>query len=274
MIVFPHAKINLGLNVVRKRPDGFHDVETVMMPVPWHDVLEVLLDRSLRPGEVVFSRTGLEVTGPVQDDLCWRAAALFGEVCPLPGIRLHLHKNIPMGAGLGGGSSDAAHVLMLLDQLCDAPLGHAELARMAGQLGSDCPFFLRHEVQVARSRGEILSPFKVDLKGLHLLVVVPPIHVSTATAYGTCRPSGGSIDLPELLATLPRHQWISRIPNTLEENVMSLHPRIAGIKEELLKEGAFHAAMSGSGAAVYGLFENEPARRAWPTDHRIGRFHL
>lgn len=274
MIRFPPAKINLGLNVVRRRPDGFHELESVMWPIPWTDVLEAVIDPQLGTGQVVYTRSGLAVPGAAEADLCWKAAMRYQQERALPGVRMHLHKAVPMGAGLGGGSSDAAHVLRLFNALCPDPLPHERLHALAAELGSDCAFFLHDGPQLARGRGEELRPIDIDLKGHHLVVAMPPVHVSTAEVFRHCTPTGRSIDLPAIVRSKPPREWGDQVPNTLEAHVLQAHPLVAQAKERLLQAGAVFAAMSGSGAAVFGLFEEAPPAIPWPPDHTVRVFAL
>jgi 4-diphosphocytidyl-2-C-methyl-D-erythritol kinase len=273
MIRFPHAKINLGLNVVRKRGDGYHDIESVLVPIPLRDVLEVVIDPSLRSGELVFTRSGLPVPGEVETDLCWRAVKAVGQEHALPGLRMHLHKVIPMGAGLGGGSSDGTHALLLLNDLLDLGLPYAQSRAYAASLGSDCPFFLRPVAQLAEGRGERLAPVELDLKGLWLVLVDPGVHVPTSEVYGNLKPSGTSVDLRKLIS-LPIEQWPGRIINTMEPYVFATRPAVAQVKEKLLAAGAAYTAMSGSGSVVFGLFRSMPPALTWPSDHRSWAFRL
>jgi len=268
MIVFPFAKINLGLNVLRKREDGFHAIESVLVPIPLRDALEAIVDPSLTPGEAVLTRSGAPVPGNVQDDLCLKAVDVLRLVRPLPGLRLHLHKVIPVGAGLGGGSSDAAHVLLLLNDLLDLRLEPTQLQTMAAELGSDCPFFLNEHPQLAEGRGEQLSPIALDLRGQWLALVDPGIHVGTAEAYRNTTPTGRSMDLRSALAGDP-DSWSTAVVNTMEPYVLRNHGAVAGVKATLQEAGAYYAAMSGSGSNVFGLFRSQPTLPAFPTDHRV-----
>lgn len=272
MILFPPAKINLGLNVVRKRADGFHDIETVMIPIPLHDILEVVVDRGVPKGRLEFTRTGLGIPGDKENDLCVKAVAAMRRLDPLPGLRIHLHKVIPTGAGLGGGSSDAAHTLLALNNLLQIATSE-QLHAMATSLGSDVPFFLNAQAQLARGRGEFLEPIDVDLKGVWLIIVNPGIHVPTAEVYRSIIPSERSIDLSAILSGSSEN-WQSDLINAMEISVLNKYPMIASIKQKLLDAGAFYSAMSGSGSTVFALFRSEPPNISWPTDHFIREFRL
>lgn len=268
MVVFPHAKVNLGLNVVRRRADGYHDMESVLLPIPLFDVLEAVVDDARPSGELQLVHSGLPVPGDPENDLCQRAYRAFHAMHPLPGMRAHLHKVIPMGAGLGGGSSDAAHMLLLLNTLSGHPLGNTELHQLAASLGSDCPFFLTNGAQLATGRGDELTPLPLDLSGWHLLLVNPGIHVSTPEAYRLTRPSGGPVDLDAALKR-PMEEWTTFVRNGMEEGVFAMHPVIGTIKDQLLRAGASYAAMSGSGSSVFGLFRKVPdPPPTWPAGYR------
>ncbi|MGV9012454.1 MAG: 4-(cytidine 5'-diphospho)-2-C-methyl-D-erythritol kinase [Flavobacteriales bacterium] len=265
MLVFPHAKVNVGLRVLHKRPDGFHDISSVMLPIPLHDVLEAVVDMSITDGEVRFVRTGNAVPGDPADDLCLKAVEAVREFRELPGLRIHLHKTIPAGAGLGGGSSDAAHMLLLLNKLLDLRLAPVELEDLASGLGSDCPFFLHHGAQLAEGRGEKLLPITLDLRGHWMVLIAPGIHAPTPLAYAQCKPTG--IELESRLLEQPTSTWQDAVLNDLEPAVFDRHPELAELKRELLKEGAAYASMSGSGSSVYGIFSKKPMPRHYPAGY-------
>ena len=267
MLSFPFAKINLGLNVVRKRPDGYHDIESVMAPIPLHDALEIVVDDELAPNAIIYTRSGLIVPNEPQDDLVVRAIRALQHGRELPGLRVHLHKVIPMGAGLGGGSSDAAHALIVTDEVLHLRTDAPQLAQMAADLGSDCAFFLQEIVQLALGRGEILSAVPLDLSGKHLLLVNPGIHVPTAEVYRNMTPSETLLSLGDRVLR-PIIEWRDLLPNTMEQGVFEQHPTVARIKEKLYRSGAAFASMSGSGSTVFGIFEHPPPVIDWPTDHQ------
>lgn len=267
MVLFPHAKINLGLHVLGKRPDGFHDIASVLFPIPLHDALEAVVDPDLADGEVRFTRTGLPIAGRPEDDLCMKAVEAVRKDHRLPGLQLHLHKAIPMGAGLGGGSSDGTHTLLLLDKLLKLGLRQEQLHAMASGLGSDCPFFLNQGPQLAQGRGELLQPVAVDLGNHWLVLVNPGIHVPTAEVYRNMRLHKDHEDLQHVIG-LPVKEWQGRLVNDMEDYVFAKHPAIGAIKEKLLAQGAVYAAMSGSGSSVFGVFAQEPGNIPWATDHR------
>lgn len=268
MLVFPHAKINLGLHVLRLRADGYRDIETVMVPIPLYDVLEAVVDQDLPPDELVFVRTGLEVPGPPGDDLCVKAHAMLREQRKLPGLRMHLHKAIPIGAGLGGGSSDGTHALMLLNELLDLGLGMDQLLPLAARLGSDCAFFLNGKPQLATGRGEVLSPVSLDLGGWWIMLVNPGVHVSTAEVYANTPVMQAAEDLAGLVSGGSPADWPLRLVNTMEGHVLKHHPSVAEALQRIRRAGAVYAAMSGSGSSVFGLFDSRPELPSLPGGHR------
>ncbi|MDR0543846.1 MAG: 4-(cytidine 5'-diphospho)-2-C-methyl-D-erythritol kinase [Odoribacteraceae bacterium] len=261
MILYPHAKINLGLFVTGKRPDGFHDIETIFYPIALRDILEIHLADGR--GQCLLRCTG-EASGPAADNLVARAYRLLSADFPLPSARVHLHKRVPAGAGLGGGSSDGAFTLKALDALCDLQLGEARLREYAARLGSDCPFFISGQPVVARGRGEIMSPLDVNLTGRAVVVVKPPRSVSTAGAYRLLPPSPPARASLARAVQQPPERWTG-VENDFEKVVAALVPEVREIKERLLAEGALYASMTGSGSAVYGIFDRPPeARRLFP----------
>lgn len=273
MLVFPFAKINLGLQVLRKRPDGYHDIRSVLLPIPLCDALEAVVDEAIAPGEVHFERSGIPVPGDASSDLCMKALEQVRKLRELPGLRMYLHKAVPTGAGLGGGSSDAAHTLLLLNDLLDLGISPQELHGMASSLGSDCPFFLQHGAQLAERRGEILSPVNVDLAGQWLVVVNPGIHVPTAEVYRNMRLHSQHADLRQLIAA-PFSSWQSTVINDMEGFVFAKYPAIGAIKHVLLAQGAEYAAMSGSGASVFGVFAERPVDIDFPKEYGMWVFPI
>ncbi len=258
MIAFPHAKINLGLHVLQLRPDRYRDMESVLLPIPLHDALEVVVDPDVSPGEVAMVRTGRPVPGDPQQDLCVKAAMLLGRTHSLPGLRMHLHKNIPIGAGLGGGSSDGAHALSLINDLLQMGIAVPRLAHMAAELGSDCPFFLHRGAQLATGRGELLSPIQLDLKGWWLMLLNPGIHVSTAEVYAHTPLAPARCDLRKALSDRPPDHWAGQVVNVMEEHVLGSYPAVERALEMVRLAGAVYSAMSGSGSSVFGLFREPP----------------
>jgi len=252
MILFPNAKINLGLHVLSKRKDGYHDIETCMVPIPLFDALEIILDK-----KTTFTSTGLEIPGNEKDNLILKALKLIRkDFNEMPPVNIHLHKNIPMGAGLGGGSADAAFALKLYNNLFDLFLEDWFLEDYAAVLGSDCPFFIENTPKIATGRGEILEEVKVDLKGKWILLVNPKLHIGTKEAYAGLTPKLPDHSIKDLLPN--RDLWKEHLVNDFETSIFKIYPQIDKLKKEMYERGAFYAAMSGSGSTVFGLFDEEP----------------
>jgi 4-diphosphocytidyl-2-C-methyl-D-erythritol kinase len=251
MVSFPPCKINLGLHVTRKREDGYHELETCFYPVPWTDILEVI-----KSDVFSFTSSGTPIPGDPNQNLCIKAYDLMKAAYDLPPVRIHLHKIIPTGAGLGGGSSDAAHTLRLLADLFELDIPSDRLMEFAARLGSDCAFFVQDEPRLGIGRGEILTPISVSLRGKYIVLVKPDIHVSTADAYAGIQPAPAVKPLSEILAQRPG-TWKEHLKNDFEKSVFKRFPAIEPIKIRLYNEGAVYASMSGSGSTVFGLFEQE-----------------
>ncbi len=248
-----NCKINLGLDILRRREDGFHDLETVMIPVTeLYDVITVE-----RADEVEFVQTGIVVDCPPEKNLCLRAYNLVRSHCDVPPVRITLDKRVPFGAGLGGGSSDASTVILAMNEEFKLGLSVREMVDMAAALGSDTAFFIENRTQLCTGRGEVMQPIDLDLNGLWLVVIKPPFGVSTAEAYSGVRPAVPARSLVERLAD-DRATWQEQIVNGFEPHIFAAHPRLAELKQALLDGGAFYAAMSGSGSALFGLFESKP----------------
>jgi 4-diphosphocytidyl-2-C-methyl-D-erythritol kinase len=250
MISFPNCKINLGLNIIRKREDGFHDLETVFLPIPLTDVIEILPS-----DKTEFTVTGLEIE--TTDNLCIKAYNLLKQNFPeLPSISIHLHKAIPLGAGLGGGSSDAAFTLQLLNEKFKLDLKTEQLLEYALRLGSDVPFFIVNKPCFATGRGEILKLVNIDLSNYKLLIVNPGIHIDTKWAFSKIIPKEPHVSIKEII-TLPVEGWKDQLQNDFEIPVFAEYPEIGKIKSELYHNGATYASMSGSGSTVYGLYKKD-----------------
>lgn len=256
MIIFPNSKINLGLRINRKREDGFHDIETIFYPVSLCDALEIITD----PVENRFRATGISIPGDPMDNLCLKAYALLKKDFPtLPYINVHLHKVIPMGAGMGGGSADAAFFLKLVNEKYNLGLSTEKLMHYALQLGSDCPFFIINRPCYATGRGEIMEEISIDLSAYHLLLVHPGIHISTAEAFSGVQPKERQDSLKDIIA-LPPSQWKGLLVNDFEEPIIQLYPGLSRIRDLLYEAGAIYASMTGSGSTFYGIFENQPEK--------------
>jgi 4-diphosphocytidyl-2-C-methyl-D-erythritol kinase len=264
MITFPTAKLNIGLAVTRKRPDGFHDLESCFYPVGWSDALEIVPAKKLS-----FGLSGLPVPGNPDTNLCLRAYHLLGKDYPLPPLSMHLHKVIPIGAGLGGGSSDCAFVLKMLNQLFSLEMSDDKLEYYARQLGSDCAFFIRNKAVFAREKGDVFEPLALDLSGYGCAVVYPGIAITTAEAYRNVRPAAPAQDLKESLQGDIR-TWKYTVKNDFERALFPLYPVLRELKESLYAAGALYASMTGSGSAVYGIFEKElPVSLSFPQTHLV-----
>lgn len=250
MILFPPAKINLGLNVLRKRPDGFHDIETVFYPIPLKDALEIV--PSAGPKNT-FKAYGLDIPGDPAENLCLKGVELIQDEFQTPPVDIFLYKAIPTGAGLGGGSSDAAATLTIMNDLFALHLSEIELKTYAAKLGSDCAFFIRPAPTFATGRGEVLYEIRLDLSSYSLLLVLPGIHVPTAAAYRAVTPKVPEWRLDQL-TDLPMEDWKNIVVNDFEESVFKQFPVLAEIKQKLYDGGAIYASMSGSGSSIYGIF--------------------
>ncbi len=264
MICFPNAKINLGLHITSKRNDGYHEIETCMYPIPLFDALEIIINTK----KSSWNTSGISIEGDPKDNLVLKAYQLLKkDFSNLPHVDIHLHKNIPMGAGLGGGSADAAFGLKLMNNLFDLILDDFFLEEYAERLGSDCPFFIDNSPKIAKGRGEILEPIDLSLKGCYLVLINPGIHVGTKEAYAGVKPSPSIVKLKEVLNDKSR--WKEELVNDFEASIFVIHPEIAAIKEKLYETGAFYAAMSGSGSSVFGLFESKPTVIEWNKEYFV-----
>lgn len=252
MITFPNAKINLGLNITEKRPDGYHNLETIFYPIPLEDALEAC-PRKEGPGCYSLSQSGLSIEGDAENNLVVKAYKLLDETYHLPPVDIYLHKHIPSGAGLGGGSADAAFMLKLLNRMYRLNLTDDQLEAYAARLGADCAFFVRNQPTYAEGIGNIFSPVELSLTGWQLLLVKPDIFVSTRDAFARIRPRHPERNLRDLISQ-PVESWKDYMINDFEESVFPQFPAIGDIKTELYRLGAVYASMSGSGSSVYGLF--------------------
>ncbi|MDY3788755.1 4-(cytidine 5'-diphospho)-2-C-methyl-D-erythritol kinase [Bacteroides fluxus] len=255
MLVFPNAKINLGLNITEKRPDGYHNLETIFYPVPVEDALEINI---LNEGNEKFRlhQAGMEIAGEAENNLVVKAYKLLDVRFNLPPIDIHLFKHIPSGAGLGGGSADAAFMLKLLNEKFNLGLATEELEDYAARLGADCAFFVRNQPTYAEGIGNIFSPITSSLKGYQIWLVKPDIFVSTKDAFARIRPHRPDRSLKDIVQ-LPVEEWKGIMVNDFEESVFPQFPAIGEIKEEMYRQGAIYASMSGSGSSVYGIFKED-----------------
>jgi 4-diphosphocytidyl-2-C-methyl-D-erythritol kinase len=270
MLSFPNAKINIGLHVMCKRTDGYHELATIFYPLPVKDGLEIIQSDKLS-----CTITGLKVGGKEEDNLCVKAWQLLKKDFPqLPAVEIHLHKVIPMGAGLGGGSADGAFMLRLLNDRFELQLTNAQLLVYALELGSDCPFFIFNQPCFATGRGEMMTPIPLDLSAYSFVLVNPGIHVPTRWAFSQIVPrSNWGIELSDKLEVLiqqPIEQWRETIINDFELPVCSQFPAIGAIKEQLYQAGAIYASMTGSGSSVYGIFQKEKRETIhFPPDYLV-----
>tara|TARA_B100001057_G_C22766888_1_gene917992 strand:- start:650 stop:1438 length:789 start_codon:yes stop_codon:yes gene_type:complete len=248
VLFFPNAKINIGLNITSKRADGYHNLESIFYPVAWFDILEIIPSKQLS-----FDSTGLFIPG--QGNLCLKAYELMKRHYGIAPVSIHLHKNIPIGAGLGGGSSDAAFTLMALNIIFELSLENDELKRMAVQLGADCPFFIDNTPSLASGIGEHLNLIDLDLSNYHLLVVKSDVFVSTTEAFSAIVPQIPSLSLEEEIK-MPIEKWT--LKNDFEDSIFPQYPELFEIKKSLIQAGALYASMSGSGSSIYGIFNEKP----------------
>jgi len=248
MITFPNAKINLGLNIVEKRPDGYHNIETIFYPIGWKDALEIV------PSDATsLTISGIAIDGDPEKNLVMKALRLLREDYAIGELSVSLQKNIPFGAGLGGGSADGAFMLSLLNKFYELHISEAELASYAVRLGADCPFFIYNWPVFATGIGDILEPVDVNLGQNHFVVIKPDIAVPTAEAYSNVKPHKPQESLKALIA-LPVEEWKDVVVNDFERSVFAKHPELNDLKALLYKQGALYASMSGSGSSLYGVF--------------------
>lgn len=257
MIQFPNAKINIGLNITEKRNDGFHEIETVMFPISLTDVLEISKSRTSSKEKIELTITGIKVDGDPAENLICKAYKLLDEEYDLDPVHVHLHKSIPIGAGLGGGSADAAFMLKGLNEMFELNLSNDRLEHYAARLGSDCSFFIKNKPAYATGRGELLTPYQVDLDNYYILVVIPNESISTQEAYSKVVPKKAEHILTESL-DLSVESWKTFVKNDFEESVFAQKSKIKALKNQLISAGAVYASLSGSGSAVYGIFREKP----------------
>ncbi|MFK7953258.1 MAG: 4-(cytidine 5'-diphospho)-2-C-methyl-D-erythritol kinase [Ekhidna sp.] len=249
MITFPNAKINLGLSILSKREDGFHDIESCFYPIDLKDVLEIN-----KSSQFSFHSHGLDIPGDSQSNLCIKAYQLIHSDFNIPPVEINLLKKIPMGAGLGGGSADGAFTLKMLNDLFELNMSSQQLEEYALQLGSDCPFFIQNKPSIATGRGEILSELELDLSSYRIEIINPNIHISTKEAYAGVSPNTPSTSISKILSK-PVSEWSNYLINDFENSVFPNHPKIENVKKEMYQRGAAYASMTGSGSTVFGIFK-------------------
>ncbi len=254
MICFPTCKINLGLRITNKREDGFHALETVFFPISIKDALEIIIEPETSAAPITFTSSGLAINGDPSDNLCFKAYEILKKDYPtIPNIKMHLHKTIPMGAGLGGGSADGAFTLVALNQLLNLQIPEQALLDYALQLGSDCPFFIINTPAFATGRGEILKPINVNLNGYSIVIVNPGIAISTKLAFSLITPKVPDTNMEAIICE-PVTSWKEKLINDFEQPIFNSFPELANIKETLYQKGAVYASMTGTGSTVYGIF--------------------
>ncbi|MBF9222254.1 4-(cytidine 5'-diphospho)-2-C-methyl-D-erythritol kinase [Hymenobacter ruricola] len=268
MLIFPNAKLNLGLYVTQRRADGFHSLESVFLPLPWTDALEILPAAPGQPTSITL--TGRPIPGDPATNLCVRAYELLQADFPqLPPAQLYLHKIVPIGAGLGGGSADAAFTLKATNELFGLGLSTESLESYARRLGSDCAFFIRNQPVLAVEKGDVFEEIELSLAGTTCVVVYPNLHISTAEAYARITPKKPAQPLREALAQ-PMAAWRDTISNDFETALTPAYPVLAEIKQQLYAAGATYASLSGSGSAVYGLWaDSQPGPMSWPAEYTV-----
>lgn len=264
MITFPNAKINIGLQVTERRPDGYHNLDTTFYPIPLHDALEVT-EAEGTGYDCRLHLSGVEIEGETDNNLVVRAYRLLAADYTLPPVDVHLHKHIPTGAGLGGGSADASYMLRLLNNMFALGITTDKLEAYAARLGADCPFFINNTPVYATGIGNEFHPIGLNLKGWHIVVVKPDVFVSTKEAYSTVRPEKPAVTLDKKIIA-PIEEWKDTVSNDFEKGIFAIHPELDDIKGKLYTLGATYAAMSGSGSALYGLFKTpiENVERHFP----------
>ena len=263
MLNFPNAKINIGLNIVNRRDDGYHNLETVFYPVNIKDALEIVV-----ADELSFESSGLDIPGRVEDNLCIKGYHLLKKDFDVPPEKIHLNKHIPIGAGLGGGSADAAFFIRLVDQNFNLGMTDEQMMGYARRLGADCAFFIKNKPVFAFEKGDQFEPIRLDLSKYKIVLVMPPVHISTAEAYRGVTPAPVKESLMDLIYE-PVADWKKFIKNDFETSLFKNHPEIRGVKAALYEAGAVYASMSGSGASVFGIFETTPDLSALEDENQI-----
>ena len=271
MVVFPNAKINLGLNVTSRRPDGYHNIETLFYPVGLRDILEITpsKDPSREAGSCTFHSNGMDMECAANDNLVVKAYHLLNSRYPLPAVDIYLWKVIPFKAGLGGGSADAAFTLKLLNEIAELNRPADELEELAARIGADCPFFIQNRPVIAKGIGNEFSPVNILLKGYYIYIIKSAIEVSTKEAYAGIVPYEPTCSVGEIVTNHPVKEWKGLLKNDFEIPVFKLHPELGRVKEELYVQGAVYASMTGSGSAVYGLFEKETDLKRYFNKHFV-----
>jgi 4-diphosphocytidyl-2-C-methyl-D-erythritol kinase len=257
MLVFPGCKINLGLNVIEKRTDGFHNIETVFYPINWKDALEVIPSKTVQNIEISTSGLPIKI-GQKEENILYKAWSLMAKAHKIPLLEVYLHKSLPMGAGLGGGSSDAASFLKILDQKFDLKVPKSELLEMARSLGADCAFFIENAPVFASQKGDVFEKIELDLSAYHILIVYPAINSNTKEAYEGVNPTKPLRNVKDIVLNEPIENWKSSLINDFEKSIFKKYPEVEALKRKLYDSGAIYASMSGSGSACFGIFKEKP----------------
>jgi 4-diphosphocytidyl-2-C-methyl-D-erythritol kinase len=253
MVAFPNCKINLGLHITQKRADGYHDIETIFYPIAFNDILEIIPTNN--HNNIEYNSSGIPIIGNNEDNLCIKAYHLLKKDFPqIPSIQMHLHKNIPMGAGLGGGSADGSFALKMINQQFQLQLSDTQLIEYALLLGSDCPFFILNTPCIGKGRGEILTPVALDLSAFKILIINPGIHINTGWAFSQVTPRIPTLSIEQIIQQ-PIETWKAQLSNDFEQPVCKQYPEIAALITQLYNAKAVYAALSGSGSTVFALFE-------------------
>ena len=256
MICFPNAKINLGLNVTEKRADGFHNIETIFYPIGWNDALEIT-ETTNSSSDFNLQLSGIPIHGNIEDNLLYKAYQLIKKIKTLPSIQVHLHKALPMGAGLGGGSADAAFFINLLNEQFTLHLSESERIEIAKKLGSDCAFFITNKPVFAYDKGDVFKSIDLDLSYYYIAIVYPNIHSNTKEAYSLVKPIAPKHSILDVIKQ-PIQTWKTDLINDFEISIVNKYPIVQKTKQDLYDCGALYASMSGSGSAVFGLFDHYP----------------
>ena len=269
MISFPNAKINLGLYITEKRPDNFHNLESVFYPVDWQDALEIMPSDKFE-----FHSSGITIYGSLEDNLCVKVYNHVKKIYDLPPVKIHLHKNIPVGAGLGGGSSDAAFTLKTLNNIFKLNLSETKMEDIVRIFGSDCAFFIKNKPVYAFEKGDRFENIDLALKDKIILLIHPSIHISTKEDYERIIPKRSNISVKDLI-NKDISDWKEQLHNDFEISIFKTYPIIKELKEQLYQMGALYASMSGSGSAVFGIFESEKEiDKNFPAGYRIWKGKL
>jgi len=265
MIQFSNCKINIGLEILSKRPDGYHNIESIFFPIPLKDIVEMVPNSE---GGFNYTQSGILVDTAVEDNLLYKAWKLLDKKHQIGGVNVHLHKQIPMGAGLGGGSANAAMLLKMLNNEFELNLSVKELEDFAAKLGSDCPFFIESNTAFVYNTGTDFEEINLSLKGYYLVLIKPDIFISTQVAYSGIIPQNPSFNLKEI-NQIPINEWKDKVFNRFENHIFKLYPKLNELKTKLYEMGALYVSMSGSGSSVYGIFENNDFKLDFPEDYFV-----